>query len=304
MTIDYLLENLKKSQPIQLLGHDNADFDSISSMYLMQKLLDFSNIESIIVIPDGKIPKEFDFNKYNFEYTTTLSEVLPTFLVDHDKSLHKCNVIGCIDHHARELTQNGLFYNKPQTSCAKIIFDYILQLQIDDKNLTELTVKSLYLDSLSFLSKKAIQKDKDWADEMCKKYNLDKITLYNEGLMLTDISNIDQDTISNEFKEFNINNNKVGTSCAKLKKEPSQEIIDKMLSEVNFKQNIKHYDYWMYYLTCIEDNKTIVFLSNKDTTARIDFDGLKSRGKDLKPILENKIPKKEIENIINTEHVK
>lgn len=284
---------LKNNEPIIILGHDNADYDSIASVYLLQKLLNHLNIKNEIVIPDGIIPSTFDINKYPFSYRTQINETDNVFLVDHNSTQHNCNVIGYIDHHSKTELITDTIIEKPQTSCAKIIFDELALRNLDiSKDIYFLTIQSLYFDSLSFNSKKAIEEDKIWASDICDKYNFNKEKLYNEGLMLTDISVINQQTALNECKMFNINGNSVGTSCAKLKTIPNDNIIEDILNEVQYAKNINCADYWMYYLSCIEDNKTIVFLLNEDTIVKSKFNGLKSRSKDLKQMLEQQIPEK------------
>ena len=51
---------LKQYESIQILGHDNVDFDSIASCYTMQQLLAENGISSVIVVPDDKIPETFN----------------------------------------------------------------------------------------------------------------------------------------------------------------------------------------------------------------------------------------------------
>lgn len=283
-------EKLKKYEPIMLLGHDNADNDSITSVYFMKKLFDFLNIKSDIVILDNEIPSTFNYEKYPFKYNTKIFPTSNVLLVDHTKTQHQCNIIGYIDHHTLSFKETETTLKKPQSSCAKIILDEMIRCGMNlDKDIYYLAVKSLYLDTLSFKSKKSIEEDKIWAEENCDKYNFDKTALYNEGLMLADISNINQNTVLNDLKILNVNNNLIGTSCINLKHIPNNDIIDKLSQEIQYNQNLTKSDYWICFMKCIEDNKTIVLLSNKDTIIRKDFNGLKSRGIELKTLLKNKI---------------
>lgn len=299
-------EKLKQYEPITILGHDNADNDSITSVYLMKKIFDFLNIESRIVIPDGKIPETFDYERYKFEYDTTLLDGQNLFLVDHDETLHNGNVVGYIDHHAKTLYETETKLNKPQSSCGKIIFDQMIDLGIKpDKDIYYLAVRSLYLDCVSFKSKKSIESDKIWANEICEQYKFDKNKLYTEGLMLTDISKITEKTILTDLKVFNINGNSVSTSCLKTADVPSAEKIQEIIDELKYQQNISGSDYWMLSIGAIEDNKTVVLLSDGENVIRTDFDGIKSRGKDLKPLLDKKIPQKnQIQSIDEKEQEK
>lgn len=284
---------LKEKEPIIILGHNNADYDSIASAYLLQILLNHLNIKNEIVIPDGIIPDTFDIKKYPFNYKTHLNKTDNVLLVDHNSTQYTCNVVGCIDHHSKAESITDTTIEKPQTSCAKIIFDELLLHNIDiNKNIYFLTVQSLYYDSLSFNSKKAIEADKKWSNEICALYNFNTKKLYNDGLMLTNLSNINQETVLNEYKMFNINGNNVGTSCAKVKTTPDETMLENIFNEVRYAKDINKADYWMYYLSCIEEEKTIVFLFDNDKIIRTEFDGLKSRSSDLKPLLEQQLPQK------------
>lgn len=277
---------LKENEPIIIKGHDNADVDALCSCYVLQKLLDFKGIKSNILISDGIIDPLYDFEKYKFNYITEINSDNKLFLVDHYYKAD--NVIACIDHHPSDIVNSENFIYKPQSSCAKIILDEMIKENMPlSEDIVYLTVYSLYMDTLSFKSKKATLEDKDWAEKQILKYGFDKDALYEAGLVLNDISVINKEAVTYGFKEYNINNNTVGTSYLILKTKPEQEVINNILQEL---QNNNSYDYWMHFINCVEEDKTYVYLLHNGEYIEQAFEGNLSRGKNLIPMLHEKLP--------------
>lgn len=277
---------LKKYEPITILGHKNADVDSLASCYLLKKLLSFHNIKSEILIEDNIIDPLYDFEKYKFDYKTTISNDDVLFLVDHLNE-YQNKVVGCIDHHPSILSLDKNYIYKSQTSCAKIIADEMIKcemnLSCDD---IYLIVYSQYMDSLSFKSSKALQSDKLWCKEQIQKYNFDENFLYESGLCLNDISIIDFDAISYGLKNYDIAGKKISSSYITTRnypKEKKQEIINMIRNNLNDRYG------WLFIINVIDDNRTITyFITQKSEEINV-YDKLLSRGKDLIPALTKKI---------------
>lgn len=290
---------LKQYEPIVIKGHDNEDFDSIASCYLLQKLFNIKNINSIVAFDNNNIEQIFDLKEYPINYKFGISEEDKLFLVDHYCD-YTNNIIGCIEHHPVDFNNSENFIYKQQSSCAKIIYD---EMQKENINLSVqdiyLVVKSLYMDTFSFMSLKAIDVDKIFAYNMCIKYDFDQKELYNEGLMLTDLSTINDEIVYNGFKEFIYKNHTIGTSYANTLQKPDAFVINDILSTI---KNNNEYDYYMYFITAIEDNKTYTYTLHNNYCEDQEYQGVMSRSVHLLPLLKNKIDISQ--NIKNNEMTK
>lgn len=297
--MDY--KKLKEYEPIQIIGHDNADNDSITSAYFLQKLLKYKDIESIIIIPDEKIPEEFDIKKHDIKYNTVISDKNPLFLVDHKETKYEGNVIGYIDHHENIVYIDGNNIIKPKSSCAKIIFDEMLEEGIElGEDDYYLVIKSMYLDTMSFSSQKASAEDKVWSDFYCEKYQFDRNKLYEEGLGLLNTNDIISEDLKREYKEFLVNGNIIASSGIRLKQIPNEDEVESMINNLKYIKDLNKKDFWLYYIICFDDKKTLSFLLSNDDVKKMYFDDIKSRGKDLIPEIIKLIPEKLEENSENT----
>lgn len=284
---------LKENEPIIIKGHDNADVDSLASCYLLQKLLAYKGIKSKVLISDSIIDPLYDIKNYPLETIDSISQENKLFLVDHYYKAE--NVIACIDHHPSDIVNNENFLYKPQSACAKMIYDEMIKENVPiDKHIVYLTVYSLYMDTLSFKSKKAIKEDIIWAKEQVEKYNFDEKKLYDAGLMLNDISIIDKKTVTYGFKNYIINNNTVGTSYLILKYKPEAKKMNAIIEEI---KKCNTYDYWMHFINCVDEDRTYVYLIIENKYIEKVFDGMLSRGKNLIPMLHDKLPQKLKNNV-------
>ena len=151
------------------------------------------------------------------------------------------------------------------------------------------------MDSLSFNSTKALKTDKEWCQQQINKYGFDEKHLYNAGLCLSDLSIINEKTISYGRKDYKINGNKIKTSYVIVKKE--ENILEKEDAIINqLPQYLEDFDYWMFFAHCIEDNKTCVYFLSKDYIEINKYTGLISRGDGLIPIITKKITKENVTN--------
>lgn len=277
---------LKNKGVITILGHKNTDVDSMTSCYLMEKLLNFHGIETEILMQDGILDPLYDFKSYPFKYKTKLSSKDILFLVDH-LDLYENEIVGCVDHHPSNLTLDSNYIYKQQTSCAKIIADEMISCGMElTKEDIYLIVYSQYMDSLSFKSSKALKEDKIWCKEQIDKYGFNEDFLYESGLCLNDISVINYDAISYGLKEYKIGPYNVAASYITQKTEPIEK-SDEFISEIV--KNLGKYDYWFFIINCIEEDTTVTYLINKNLVEIDKYRSILSRGKTLIPMLEKRL---------------
>lgn len=279
-------EYLKQKSPITITGHKNTDVDSMASCYLLHKLLTFKGIESKILISDSILDPLYDFNKYGFDYITEVAKDKPLFLVDHTEK-YENEIVGCIDHHPSDIVFENNFINRSQTSCAKIIAEEMINVGMElTKDDVYLIIYSLYMDSLSFKSTKALKEDKIWAEEQIKKYGFDENYFYESGLCLNDISVINYDAISYGLKKYTLSGKNVAASYITQKKEPIEK-ESLLIDEIH--KNLNDFDYWLFIINCVEEDMTVTYLINKDLVEIDRYKTILSRGKTLIPMLEKRL---------------
>lgn len=282
---------LKEKEPIIITGHKNADIDSLASCYLLKKLFDYKDIKSEILIQDCIIDPLYDFKKYNFKFKTVLNKNDNLFLVDHTFKYNN-EIVGCIDHHPSDFDLDINYIYKEQTSCAKIIADQmILEGMSLSKDDIYLIVYSQYMDSLSFKSTKALESDKMWCKIQIEKYGFDENELYKMGLCLNDISNINLETISYGFKQYNICGLNVASSYIVQTTNPVEKELE---LAIELRKNLKTFDYWLFIINCVEENKTVTYLISKNMVEIDEFNSILSRGKNLIPMLEKRFSKNNV----------
>lgn len=187
------------NKKITILSHPNPDVDSFISGYLLEKLLTSKGIDASYLIPDKNFDKESYLicKKYGLD-TRTFQNEIPNnsdlFLVDHHRTDFKNKVIGIIDHHpSSENIICDYYVNKEASSTAMMIYNMDPSIfTIDD---IKLVILANLVDTNCFHSTKCLdnnEKYKKWSIEMCKKYNFNYEKIYNDSLLLTDLSNLEE----------------------------------------------------------------------------------------------------------------
>lgn len=212
-------------------GHENPDVDSVVSGYLLTKVLNTLGYDAEFIIPDviGEetlgICLDFGFNPSIYQ-VDDYDKSANFILVDHFQD-DEDNIVGIVDHHKNniEIIKCDYWYDSASSVSLMIAEKYENILNRQDILLACLAT---FVDTVSFHSTKSRKSDRDWIDKMCQKYNLDYNRLYNAGLCMTDITNLDK-VIFNGMKSYVFNNYRVESSYIQIK-EISEGQIDYMLS--------------------------------------------------------------------------
>lgn len=179
------LKSLAQYKNIKIIGHKHADFDSMTSGYLLEHIFINLGINAQFVLQDDE---EDIFFKEKFigrkrVWRKSSDDVL--FLVDHTDN-YDLPVIGCFDHHPEMVHISKNYINEPKTSCAKVIYDWAKSIGFEiPRSFETLVVYACYMDSLSFKSTKARSEDLEWCKTIIEKYDMDENKIINFGYGLT-----------------------------------------------------------------------------------------------------------------------
>lgn len=282
---------------IIILGHKNPDVDSIVSGYLLEKILKSLGINSEFVIPDKKIEQEnLDICRANgldpikFQKKLDLEDQNAKYiLVDHNERNVKGEIIAIIDHHPTDKKFNLKHYynnNISATACYICMAYEVLQTnkeKILDANDYKLAVLAAMVDTASFNSTKGRKEDKVWAENICKKYNLDYNNLYLQGLCLTNVDDLEQASL-NGSKEYTYGTKKVESSYIQIEN-PTQvkDKINKIIDLLKLHIENKQLDAFVFIVHNMSKFETMYYLITKRGIIERYFTSYTSRGSTIMP---------------------
>lgn len=270
-----------------ILGHENPDVDSIISAIILNKILTKKGYSSEFIIPDKEINKDTleILNNYNINPTIYMKEIpnnKKIILVDHNERNVNGEIICIIDHHKTQKEHNIEHYYNTNVSSTACFIAKKAEEFLDKKDL-ELAVLATMIDTVSFHSTKGRKEDLEWCEYICNKYNLDYDKLYNQGLYLTNMDNLDEVAL-NGLKKYNINNQKLESSYIQIKNPKIEtENINKIINKL--KQRIKD-ENLIAFVFIVHDMtlfKTMYYLIEKDNIITKYYDTYEQRGNTIMP---------------------
>lgn len=209
------LNNLKKLDEIFVIGHNNMDFDSYFSSYILSEILKYFNVNAKFTILDDYIicddDKEIisDYKKESPVVLTRKEIDNKTFiLVDHndiEQSLKKenCNIIFAIDHHI-DCKKVKECYSVEYASTLLYIYDMFKNIYKFTKEEKELIALSVMADSEYLTSTRFKDSDKELYNELS--VNINEKEMQNKYFKTTDFSLDINYNIKNNYKIYNIEN--------------------------------------------------------------------------------------------------
>lgn len=284
-----------------ILGHENPDVDSIISGYLLERLLTQKGVAARFIIPDKVIDDEsanlclkYGLNPVKYQKQVDFSNPHQQyFLVDHNSREVAGKIIGIIDHHpTQESIECEYYVNQPASSTTCLI------CQEQEKYFTsqelELACLGAFVDTASFKSTKARKEDQVWVSEMIQKCNFDYEKLYEDGLCLTSLDNLEQASFKS-LKKYVLAGERVEASTIQIEN-PLEKIeeIGKMLQilkEYVRKQNLNLFVFIVHDMTFFQTRTYLIF---KNTISIKDYEQYTSRGTKIIPDVELEIQKKMI----------
>ena len=290
-----LLSKVLEGKKVTIVGHDNIDVDATLSGILMSKLLSFLRIENeFYILEEVKknlsyqiITELFHINMKCWQNVVE-DENRILFLVDHYKTTHKGNVIGCIDHHLTQEERNYEFMYV-RNSCATAYMIYEIMKEVNypfTKEVIKMVIVAMMVDTTSFKNTKTIPEEVTIAKKLAKLYNIDYKFLEKYCLCLTPISKMTIDEIiSNGQKWYDYVGNKVGSSYLQLYGFP-EDLVDEWLIALSMRLIETASDMLVFIIFDMRDNITIEYQIALNRLRAKSTSGILSRGKDIMPVIE------------------
>ena len=208
-------ENLKKYDEIYVLGHNNMDFDSYFSSFILSKILRELGINAKFAVLDYYSIGDTDKNIIN-DFKTDSPIILKNeeinkkyfILVDHNDTNQSLgqgsyNVLFAIDHHIDSKSIKKC-YSVEYTSTLLFIYDifkHIYKFNEEEKRIIALSVMT---DSEYLVTSRFKENDKKLYDELNVSINPEKMRL--KYFKTTDFHLRVDENIKNNYKFYNINN--------------------------------------------------------------------------------------------------
>lgn len=215
MEIKKYILNLKKYEPIYVIGHSKIDIDSAISSKIFSEILNNFGIKSYYAI----LEENYDFNDYNknmLNKSTTFKPKIIKYedikkhnyvLVDHNDPLQsvgiKAKIVGCIDHHSNcNKIKNAIITDYCSASL------YMYKLFKDIYNFSKKQKFQIYMaflnDSTFGKSSRYKKKDAELALELGFDMNFEK--LFKEYFKPTNLNNGVENAIYNGHKQYQFGN--------------------------------------------------------------------------------------------------
>jgi len=212
------LNKLKKINKIYIIGHNNIDFDSYFSSYILSKILKNFNINAEFTILDdyniSEDSKEI-IDDYNKEEPIILNrEAIDNknfIFVDHNdinQSLknNNCNILFAIDHHIDSKKVKEC-YSVEYTSTLLYIYDLFKNIYNFSKVEKELIALSVMTDSEYLTSSRYKESDKKLYEEL--NVDIDYKKVRDKYFKTTDFNLDIKFNITNNHKPYNIENRNI-----------------------------------------------------------------------------------------------
>ena len=295
LKLNELVETLKPYGKITILGHDNIDVDAFFSGVLFSNLLKFLGIDCEFVILEKVVKNDsyhivkdlsnIDMNDY---YCDTEDDSRKLFLEDHYKTVHKGEVIACIDHHpTSEEIRYPFYYSRRSCSTSYMVYELMKQANYEiTRDEAKIIISSMMVDTVSFRSSKTVPEEVIKARELANMYDLDYEALEKYCLCLTPLEVSDEAIINNGFKYYNYKGNKVKSSYIQAYEMVDDKKIDNWIYLIKTSLSKEELSMWVFIVFACKDNETYVYCVEKHGTLKFKYHGILSRGTNIMPKIE------------------
>ena len=275
---------LRQHPAVAVIGHKNADLDSMVAGYLMTHTLRELGINAKFAILDSKVDPYFqtmaNLLHFNIEFETALNDGDALFLVDHDDA-YDHPVVGCFDHHPTNVGVEHNYLNIPKTCCALIVHEWAELMGVKVPEVfTKMTIYACHMDSLSFKSSKALPEDRVWCRKMMTEFGINEAEVISFGYGLTDRNLPYDEYLLTGKKSHAFGDKQICSSYAVT--EDNDDDLDKAARTL---KNWLNDDVvaWCYLIQNAKDDVTHILLVTKDYYMIQTVNRLLSRGKDVIP---------------------
>lgn len=272
------LENIKKYQPIYVIGHKNPDIDTIVSSKILADILCAKGIVSNYAVIEGEYPDEYNMNMIRecMDYNPVVikqNDIVHHnyFLVDHNdvsQSIGRSDlVIGCIDHHPDSGNIEKLILT--DYCCTALFLFSLFQKEYFFTEEQKYQIYMAFLNDSSFTkSSRYSEKDKKIVEQLGFQYNYDE--LFKKFFIPTDLEKNRQETfLINGHKNYIFSNYQFESSCI--------ESFDTVYIN-EYRDFVKNYPdnflgLWVDYI----GNKTYIYFKYNDDLYEKTYDFIASR---------------------------
>lgn len=276
------IESLKKYKSIKIIGHPNADFDSMASGYLLEHIFLHLGINAEFVLQDGEVDEFFKEKWIGRHKTWKKREDDVLFLVDHTAS-YDFPVVGCFDHHPELVPIDQNYINEAKTSCAKVIYDWAESIGFEiPRSFVTLVIYACYMDSLSFKTTKARAEDLEWCREKMREYNMDEKEVEDFGYGLTPMSDDCTSYVYNGLKSYPFEGKAIKASYVITKNNLNN--LDEIAKNLRNKLDDNTIA-WCFIVSNVKTDNTTILLVTKEYQLSQTVNKLLSRGKDIIPAI-------------------
>jgi manganese-dependent inorganic pyrophosphatase len=273
------------NETIYIVGHKNPDSDSVCSAIAYSNLKNKLNIKTEPII-QNEINNETKFilNKFNIEKPQIKNDATnkKIILVDHNEksqtieNLNIDNLQEIIDHHkiGDIQTNNPIYFiNKPYGCTSTIIYELFKENNIEpEDDIKGLMLSAILSDTVIFRSPTCTQKDKEIANKLANKLNLNIETYGKE--MFDAKSNFDNKTteeiLSIDFKEFQTKKGIIGINQVELS--DLNKILkdkEKYIQKMNEITQTKKYFGFIFIITDIlQEGSEIIITGNTEKISK------------------------------------
>lgn len=272
-----------------IVGHENPDFDSIVSGYLLEKLLKRKGYLAKFIIPDQEVDKDTKrlCQKYGIDVTLYQNDFIidaTYILVDHHDRKVPGDVVAIFDHHpTSKKIDCSYILNKRICSTAMLIYELSEDSFLEDEK--KLVAIANFVDTISFrLPDKYRVEDIELTKKLCLQLKLDYKQLEQDGMMLTSLTDLKK-SYCNGLKKYQFGSYFVMSSYIQVK-EVRKKQIDTLIHLCKMRLIEENLDLYVFMIETLKDNKTMVYYIKKDGIKKENYSYLVSRGSVIMPSVE------------------
>ena len=281
-----ILKELKKYEPLYVIGHKKPDVDTDFSSYLLSNILNYFGIESYpCILNDG-----YELNTYNSNIINDYLEFSPKVIdvnninkynfavVDHNDPIQSIgiyeNIVFGMDHHKNSNKLNNILFSD-LCSNSLFIYDYFKDIYPFNEKEKTLVMIATLTDTLFFKTDRYKENDKQLVKELNIK--LDNIELLDKYFIETDLSMGIDKYLEKSDRDFSFKDIAFSSSVIYRKKEE----IDKReeYKNVIMNNNKNHLGMWID----LDNDKTYVFFKVNNNFKEIVYDFIASRAATVMP---------------------
>jgi inorganic pyrophosphatase/exopolyphosphatase len=286
--------NKYRNNKIIILGHENPDVDSIVSGYLLEKILIKEGYDAHFCIPDKTISEDSRriCDKYGLDAREYQKDIKGDkyILLDHNERDVNGEVICIIDHHPTYKNIDIPLYFNKKISSTGLYICIGNETLLDVKDL-RLAALSAVVDTASFHSTKGREEDRLWVLDKCSSSGIDYDDLYQTGLYLTTVDDIEKSSL-NGLKKYVFSGKKVQSSYIQvLNNKENEQIVLKILDYLKKYLVEEKLDLFVFIVHDMSSFKSTVYKISENEVTTLKYDQYASRGSLIMPSIEKELKK-------------